>query len=238
MECDQTLLRIGNNLYTLHTAITCVKERNDCRSIGSIGSDVKQPADDLWRCEESSVKLESEVTTAECEIKIEAEQNPFEVDYDDESLGSSDMPGTSSFVQSSYTDDALEIDHDSNKEIEVDANDSVCNSNDTGAPIASASTVYNTKCGICRKLFLNEIELNTHMKSVHIISKNSFECDICLKRVKTANGLHIHKRYVHDETRMWKYKCKACKASFTQESSLQSHKCGEIIKCEFCDKVK
>lgn len=41
---------------------------------------------------------------------------------------------------------------------------------------------------------------------------------------------------MHDEAGIWKYKCRVCSVSFTQESSLQVHKCGELLKCEFCDK--
>lgn len=234
MECDRKLLRIGNNLYTIHTPLNCVKEQNHCRSIGPITSDVKQRENDLWQSDNNSIKLESERTLAECEIKIEVEPIPF-----DESYESNDMPAASSSAQRTATVDALEMD-DLNMEAEADASNGVSNrsfgGHDTGAPSSSNQTVYHTKCGICRELFRNEIELGTHMKKVHIKSNGSLQCDICLRNVKTENGLHIHKRYVHDEAGIWKFNCKACNAIFTQESSLQTHQCGDKLKCEFCDK--
>lgn len=197
MECDQKLLRIGNNLYTLHTAVTCVKEHNDGDSVKSTEGDFKQPADDLLQFDESIIKLENDMTTAECGIKNETEEIPFDDDYDDESFGGNDKPGTSSFVQSAHTDDDIEIDDDSNEEAEEDANESLSllsPGQNIDAPITQPSVVYNTKCGICKKLFLNEIELNTHM-SVHMISTGSFECNVYFKRVKTKNsfrGVRLH----------------------------------------------
>lgn len=189
MECDRKLLRIGNNLYTLHTPLTCVKRRNDGHSIGPIASDVKHP--------ENSTTLESERTVADCEIKIESESIPFNLEYGEESYKSNDMPTTFSFAQSTATDDALEIDHDSNMESEADANDIDFNrsfpNQYTNMPSSSVPTVYNAKCGFCGCLFRNEIELNTHMKSVHINSEHhdeqraSFQCDICMKKVEKLN---------------------------------------------------
>lgn len=256
-ECDQKLLRIGNNLYTLHNAVTCVKivpklEHNVCRSTKSTPSDVEQPAYDLWKYNEDSPKLDTdldtEMTVEDHQIKIEAtpydEAEQFTFNNCDESSGSSDIPATSFFVKSTQVDDtSIEID-DTNEQTQEDANHSthhnrssfsILSGQKTDVGCSSKSSVFNTKCGICQKLFFNEVGLSMHMKSVHIIS-DGYECDICWKRVKTKNGLHIHKRYAHDETGIWKFKCKSCKASFMQESSLQQHKCGEKLKCELCEK--
>lgn len=243
-ECDQKLLRIGNNLYTLHNAVTCVKmiPKLERRS-----SDAEQPADDLWNYDEISPKLDIEMTVDNYEIKIEAapfnETEQFTFDNCDESTGSNDIPDTSHFVQSIQVDDeSIEI-HDSIEQTQKDANHSdhnrsscsILSGQHTDIDMSSSTSVFHTKCGVCQKLFVNEIELDRHMQSVHIMS-GGYECDICMKRVKTKNGLHIHKRYAHDETGIWKFKCEACKASFMQESSLQQHQCGEKLKCEFCEK--
>lgn len=242
LECNRDLIRIGNSLYTLHTAVTCVKIKPKLEPIESISSELEQPEDDSWQYDKNYTKMANEMTTENPEIKIEetsyddAEQIPYECC--DESTGSNDILGTSSFVKHTHVDDtSIEIDHDSNKQREEDATDIDLNTS-FSMPCPSTSSVFNTKCGICHKLFLNEIELNMHMKSVHFISYPTygFECEICMKKVKTKNGLHIHKRYAHDETGVWKFKCESCNASFMLESSLQNHLCGEKLKCEVCDK--
>lgn len=236
-ECDQKLLRIGNNLYTLHNAVTCVKfepklEANDSGSIESIASDAKQLADDFLECDEDLTELDDKIKN-EAVSYDEEEQLSF--DDCEDSIGSGDFSGTSAFVThtGAMKDEPTEID-ESNKQTTHSStitSKSAARHTDT----STGTSVFHTKCGICNELFANLIELDKHMKIAHDI--NRFQCDICLKKVKSKNGLHIHKRYAHDnETHIWKFKCDVCKTPFMQKSSLQQHQCGEKPKCELCGK--
>lgn len=237
-ECDQKLLRIGKNLYTLHNAVTCVKvepklENDDFHPNESTASVAKQPSDDLREYDEDSAELDSK-------IKIEAiaydeeEPNLF-TDWDD-SIPSDDFPSTSTFAKSAQpNDDTTEIGAESNEQPHG-GSISELPTHDIEMDTISNPAVFHTKCGICEQLYANSIELDKHMKSVHLIF-DGFQCDICMKKVKTKNGLHIHKRYVHDdENELWKFKCDVCKVPFMKESSMQQHQCGEKPKCELCTK--
>lgn len=248
-ECDQKLLRIGSNLYTLHNAVTCVKfgsnlDENDCRLIKTTESDVKHVSMDSWKYEKNFAESDDEVAADDCKIKIEStsvddtEQITFDTNYD-ESIESSDIPSMSSCVKSTTLDHEKSIETIQFNEIRKRSlMPTASHHSNTAGETLSNSPVFHTKCGICNELFLNSTELDRHMRGTHSIS-DGYECDICLKKIKTKNGLHIHKRYAHDEANIWKFKCDTCDASFMKESSINQHTCGDKLKCEFdhCDKT-
>lgn len=225
----------------LHDAVTCasLNESHLKYPDGKAANDVKpivSMASDLWTLGEDSTDLNTEMPSEDCEFEIEPiESNaiyqiPFK-NYDD-SMESAEFESFATPKIEPEEEDEEDAEEEEKEEEEAAA------AHIPQPEQCSSRSVFHTKCGICKKLFLDLTELDNHMKSVHMNNGTGFQCDICWKTVKSKHGLNVHKRYCHDEANIWKFNCNRCKVPFMEESALQQHQCDDSpvdkLICELC----
>ncbi|XP_015834134.2 zinc finger protein 2 isoform X48 [Tribolium castaneum] len=93
------------------------------------------------------------------------------------------------------------------------------------------------KCPNCDKTFVEQWELNSHVRVGHL-GKKRFFCDLCDYKTIANNKLQEH--IVRKHTRDFKFKCDDCNKGFLNARALTSHKEvaheGLRFACEFCSK--
>jgi KRAB domain-containing zinc finger protein len=90
------------------------------------------------------------------------------------------------------------------------------------------------KCEFCNAEFLPRT-MKSHIKHVHIINQEFFNCQICQKSFKSLSRLTIHLKN-HDK----KIECKICSKMFPSQGYLNQHMKLHVnpnsFECEICDK--
>lgn len=156
------MLRIGNSLYTLHNAATCVKigpKSEHCHSNDGVRSG-------LWTRDEDFTDLYIEMAANDSEIKTESIEN----DETDQNIFEDYGEATESIEADGFDD------FDSNIIDKTISIPSSANATETSQSSSSPS-VFHTKCGICNKLFSNLNELDEHIQNVHMPSEK-LKCNI------------------------------------------------------------
>ncbi|CAH0549874.1 unnamed protein product [Brassicogethes aeneus] len=84
---------------------------------------------------------------------------------------------------------------------------------------------------------LNEIVLPKEEKESHKEQK-LLECDICLRKYQTKEGLYQHKKYVHEIEEQEQFKCEKCEYQSSRKCHLNDHlkihDKTNYLKCQFC----
>ncbi|XP_031628843.1 zinc finger protein 91-like [Contarinia nasturtii] len=204
-DCDQNLIRIGSNLYTLHNAVTCIKVDfkseepvEECQQltkqfdeIDSIPNDTTlnplfikeiETKPDINALNEQLILMDANNLAESCGTDLKQHENIEPMPYSNHSLGASESK--------------------SNQNIE---------SND---------------CDICGKVFKNQSFLKRH-KSITHSAPGHFQCEPCQIVFTRKDSLRKHNRIKHDPSYVT-YKCAYCHAVFSQISSLEKH----LPKCK------
>ncbi|CAH6418959.1 Hypothetical protein POVN_LOCUS685 [uncultured virus] len=86
---------------------------------------------------------------------------------------------------------------------------------------AKGTKVKRHKCGICRRVFDTEKELDAHETKKHAgaLENMMWTCHICMKVLTTENGYRYHLER-HSGT---KYPCVSCKITYLSRSALNRH---------------
>lgn len=89
------------------------------------------------------------------------------------------------------------------------------------------------KCSYCHKTFTANVNLNTHIRTIHSEVK-PHNCEFCFLSFATADHLRKHVSSIHLGLR--KYACVLCDKNFLQQSHLTQHMwIHSGIKPHFCD---
>ena len=75
------------------------------------------------------------------------------------------------------------------------------------------------KCYICDKKYLNEKNLQNHVRRLHEKAK-SYECGRCKKTFTRMSNLNRHFGTIHGKTN---FKCDLCGKTFNQKDNLKIH---------------
>ena len=103
--------------------------------------------------------------------------------------------------------------------------------------------VKNHKCTQCDKSFASTKELNSHIKKIHAVFRETFSCDICGAALMSKVGLSSHKNHVHGTVSVDSLdKCEVCGKTFKSKSYLKEHvkvvhKKLKTKTCEKCNKT-
>ena len=94
-----------------------------------------------------------------------------------------------------------------------------------------------SKCYICDKTYLNEKNLQDHVKRLHEKAK-SYECGRCKKTFTRMSNLNRHFANIHGKT---SFNCDLCGNKFTQKYNLthhisRIHHQNRPYECEICRK--
>lgn len=100
------------------------------------------------------------------------------------------------------------------------------------------------RCKYCGEM-IKKWYLKSHIKNVH--APNKIECNLCLKKFKSAATLEKHKLYIHYKIYLQteikgnlRFKCDLCQHSFKKKKDLQAHMKSHDnskIQCEKCDAI-
>jgi Zinc finger, C2H2 type len=108
------------------------------------------------------------------------------------------------------------------------------------------------RCDMCAQRFVSKKRVSDHIISVHslkqpakkIVIAKAYKCGACKKVISSKNGLHRHKRIVHEN--IYEFLCEHCSAPFRDSSGLTKHlqKYHNVqqvesvqVKCSCCSKL-
>ncbi|XP_031628865.1 zinc finger protein 816-like [Contarinia nasturtii] len=186
MECNQKLLRIGGNLYTLHNAVTCIKRELKTERYHKTCSQTNQSLvlidshqESYSVCyEEVADAIDSQVTIKAEELEVIEESNDF-VQHSNSRLPSCEIYETSRSVFA--TNQANQI-HVTNA-----INDHSINQTNTN--------LHRIKCSACEKTFPNRNGLKRHTRLYHDAYCTKFNCEYCRRVFLSESSLNTHYNY-------------------------------------------
>ncbi|XP_055296497.1 zinc finger protein 62 homolog [Sitodiplosis mosellana] len=247
-DCDQSLIRIGRNLYTLHNAVTCIKRESKLdvsiqhdshkRSINQNNDDgdynaIVAPSNTDYG-QQLNIKLEPETEHNEQLMSVD----PM---HFTESINQNTMKSNTIRI------DQVEIKTEPGAQVEqfmsVDVNNFTQPNNmdlESGQefqgqfhltpleklPEPKSKSNFKHKCDFCEKSFRKPYQLEQHKKYTHSIANpgsviDRWECKICNITFKRKEYLDKHIKFKH--TDRIKYTCDFCWAIFMSENSLDNH---------------
>lgn len=252
-DCNQNLIRIGGNLYILHTGATCIRECDYDNE--NYYDDVSSKLATVLVDEQHS-DAENELTSQRDAgewIKSEPnfDGNPLQTEARDDEVNG----GNNSTAESTMDEDS--------QPHQEEANTSTAESmNDENVPQESQSYAMNIKmespaspnqaksekrgdnkreCEFCGEFF-HKYALYRHRRDVH--NPTVCVCQICSTQFKSEEYLQRHMRYKHGATAKI-FRCDTCQATFRKEDLFALHQCNvtiaptentKMIQCETCGK--
>ncbi|XP_055297100.1 zinc finger protein 62 homolog [Sitodiplosis mosellana] len=234
-DCDQSLIRIGSNLYTLHNAVTCIKRESKLdvsiqhdshkRSINQNYDDgdyneIVAPSNTDYG-QQLNIKLEPETEHNEQLISVDP-MNFADVSYNENYQGSNnqyrdeDNSGVgvtpSNTVPVQHEEIKMEPGAQDEQFISVYVNDfTVTSGMDSGPGQVFHSQPLSTA-----------IERISEANSK---SNNDYKCDICGKIFQRSSQLGQHKKYTHRAfgTVFGRFECVICMIVFQRKDYLRKH---------------
>jgi hypothetical protein len=92
-------------------------------------------------------------------------------------------------------------------------------------------------CNLCRKYFSSTAAINRHIRSVHLLERN-YKCQLCSKKLSSYANLNQHIQSVHTKEKT--FKCYFCPKSFVNFGGLRRHMFmhsrEKPLTCYFCRK--
>ncbi|XP_055297209.1 zinc finger protein 83-like isoform X2 [Sitodiplosis mosellana] len=248
-DCDQSLIRIGSNLYTLHNAVTCIK-RESKSNVSILNQSHRGSLNqnhDEGGCNATFASPEA-ICDQQLDIKLEPETEQYEqlmtvdpINFTESIYQNSDRDLSAIGVTPSktLTVDQVEIKMESQVELFIsedvnnlaDINDMDFDSSQmfqSESPFEklsepkSESNSKEHKCDFCEKSFPNPLQLGQHRKYTHTITNpDRLKCEICKTTFKRKEYLDKHIKFKH--TDRIKYTCKFCWAVYMTQNSLDNH---------------
>ncbi|XP_055326187.1 zinc finger protein 62 homolog isoform X2 [Sitodiplosis mosellana] len=197
-DCDQSLLRIGSNLYTQHNAVTCIKRESKSNQL--------------------NIKLEPETEQNEQLMSVDP-MNFAEVSYNEYYQGSNNQNSnentSATDVTPSNTVSVGEIEIKMEPEAQVQQFISVYIKNTTERNDVDfgSSQVFQSQSS------------STPLEKSDVDSKGNYkhECNICGKVFQLKDSLRRHHRMKHDDPNCLKFKCDHCPTVLLSKKSLDNH---------------
>ncbi|XP_055296598.1 zinc finger protein 62 homolog [Sitodiplosis mosellana] len=249
-DCDQSLIRIGSNLYTLHNAVTCIKRES--KPDVSIQHDsqkglINQNHDEgdynatAAICDrQMNIKLEPHIEQTEqpvCVDPINFVETRCDGNYTESINKDRDEDNAGINVTPSNTVSVGEIEIKMEPETPVEEFICVDGNNFT----AESGMDFDTSKG-----FYNQPISTASEKSSKGKRKNNYKhkCDVCEKLFEGPAKLKVHKKFRHSSgVEFHQFDCDICKKSFLRESYLRKHMrlihddSIEKFRCESCWQV-
>lgn len=239
-DCDQNLIRIGGNLYTLHCAATCIKR--DSARTSELTSDIDHNNRNFKDDNTSSVSSMSPTCSVEeVYIKIEPrEENEQPIVVEVVQNDQKSPHNSSETVAKLHVEKQLKCIEKPKQAKRSNKNElpecDVC-----GKMLANKSSLRRHKivvhssrgsifCKICTRVFSTDQELLKHKSECILKRPNydpalehiSFECYICKATFKTKRRIVEHIRFKHDPN-VKTFKCELCGRKFFGKWLLNSH---------------
>lgn len=203
-DCDQSLIRIGSHMYTIHDVVTCVK-RESKPDVTILNNKSINQNHDEWDSDANPTSTH-DISDEQMCIKIEPEAQ-------DDSLSCVNMVNIEEMCYQN-SDEIIstinetpsnpgELKMDSEAHVEQFSSVDVKNDMDFDSSQVSQSQSHSTSNNILRTV-------------------GRYQCRICKVDVKTWSSLNRHMKTKHDPNFI-KLKCGYCWALFMSEKSLDKH---------------
>lgn len=243
-DCDQNLIRIGSNLYTLHSALTCIKRE----SKSGINCLQKRLNEAINR---NSVEEEaSSICDPEVDIKLEPETEPNEPFTCDDPTNFTELCYDENHEQTIADEYSLAMDTNTTTAQQMDIKMEV------HAEHADLQFAQFIPVDVSNSTGSSDMDLDSSQvcpsksvstakgKSPGTKSKTAYKhkCNVCGKLLQGPAKLELHLKYSHSApgTVLSRFDCEICHKSFQREGYLRKHmrlmhdsNC-EKFRCSFC----
>ncbi|XP_055297355.1 zinc finger protein ZFP2-like isoform X2 [Sitodiplosis mosellana] len=221
-DCDQSLLRIGSNLYTLHNTVTCIKRESkpDVR----IQHD-KYKGSINQNCDEWNYNATAAICDQQLDIKLEPR-----MEQNEQLMSPINFAETSSIENYQGSNNQNSIENISAIDVTLSNTVSVGEIEIKMEPEAQgkfseeqSKSNYKYKCDVCLKLFKWSSQLKHHKKFRHPAPGTQIDriqCEICKTFVR-ADTIRNHMKKQHSNC--IKYNCEFCWGKFLSKKSLDKH---------------
>lgn len=249
MGCNKTLIRIDDDLYTVHNSKTCIKVKSEAfkqeefdvveETIDFISRKIKsepQPNttgeyDDTHQINATTKTVQTEhelfesegdilCQTSICVRELQIKTEPIEQNQD--TISSDDQSSGPISPQSGYNEMGVQDSLPRNEKL-IEKNyldvESLRLLQSRGHRIRHIKASFY-ECYLCKFRYKHKISLILHM-SYH---RDGFECYMCKLEFPIESTLKIHMQRYHDLDRV-EIKCELCWRTFDRNSSVQDHLC-------------
>ncbi|XP_031628851.1 zinc finger protein 880-like [Contarinia nasturtii] len=216
-ECDQNLIRIGSNLYTLHSAVTCIK---------------------------TELKIEPRTATPLPSVNYSGYKTETEDDVTTAASDNEDWSTTFSMIKESICTDELQVKVEPNNEYEQQNVTNDCDWEIEIKPRHLIEVVGEYEHGFESTQSDSEIKPQNEEQSINSIEENKrnrkSSCEICGKILLTTS-LVLHKKTQHAPP--GSYICRICYKELPNEQELSKHhadclsKTRKKVRCNDCGKM-
>lgn len=248
-ECNRNLIRIGDNLYTLHNVATCVGKTFD-------EEEEEEEENDAYSFDESYLEdVSSKLTTVLMEgvytkpEPSDTELNGTNFQTEEESTTNTSDCMTQSTVESNNEEGLKFFAQDIKPHFlmanSVDPGKEFWNANYPEPKVKRRVVNNRIECEFCGQFF-HRYALYRHRRDVH--NPIVCVCEVCNTKFKSEEYLQRHMRYKHGASPKI-LKCDTCNETFRKEVSMRFHQCTGTkaepsqsedkkvtISCEICGK--
>lgn len=199
-DCDQNLIRIGSNLYTLHNSVTCIKRELKVET--SAGYEFNAEARKLNDNGDNTPNNTTSKRILETQVDIKIEPNGVT----DQLSGIEENSSQLILSQSSAQQNLSRRN---------------CSRFEPKAPNKEGSKTDRAPCDICGESF-HVNSLGRHKRLIHGgIECERIKCEVC-KKVLRKQSIVAHMKMQHNSS-VVKLKCYFCRRVFLYKSSLDNH---------------